>query len=142
MTKNEIKRNLIKEKFEYLITEFSFIEDLNLTKDNIYSEVRYKKSDWTISIVTIAHGSKISLSLISPNNDFGFINYYLKVLDKSFEDKLNKINNFEENVKFHADFLKQNGDKITSGKNNLLTEILEFITKEHDKNLIQFLNTK
>lgn len=52
MTENKIIQRQIREHFGYLVTDYGFVDDLNVDTDGIYSEVRYKKNNWIISIVT------------------------------------------------------------------------------------------
>ena len=133
MTDPENIRRLVRKNFDYLTTTFGFVEELNITTDNIYSEVQYKKSDWTLSIVTTAHGTKISLSLISPTGDIGFLTHYFNILDSNYENPLDRTMVLADNVKYNSGFLKIHGQDILEGNPIRLTDILDLIKIEHEK---------
>ncbi len=131
MTSPENIRRAIQENFNYLITSFGFVEVLNFKTDKIYSEVRYKKNEWTISIVTTAHGTKISLSILSPTDDFGFLGHYFETIDNQYYEK-NNTKELAENIAFNSDFLKLNGAEVLEANHLKLTKILDIVKSKQD----------
>jgi hypothetical protein len=132
MTDDKNIRELIKEHFNYLVTDYGFVDDPEIKADKIYSEVRFKKNDWTISIVTTAHGTKISMNLISPEDDFGFLNHYFKTVDKGYETK-SKTKTLGDNIQFHSDFLRSHGQDLSRADPKRLTDILSLTKSEQMK---------
>lgn len=133
MTENKIIQRQIREHFGYLVTDYGFVDDLNSDTDNIYSEARFKKNDWVISIVTTAHGTKISLNLISPKNYFGFLSHYFKTVETNYNKTDKRMKDLLDNIQFHSGFLKTNGKDILTGDAQRLTDILDFIKLEQMK---------
>ena len=124
-------QKVIRENFVYLKSDFNFVEEF--TNDETNSEVRYKKNDWIISIVTTAHNTKISLSIISPSNSFGFLSFYFKELDPSYGSALNLTKGLEADIKYNSDFLKSKCLDILEGNPKHLNQILELVKSEHLK---------
>jgi hypothetical protein len=133
MTENKSIQRQIREHFSYLMTDDGFSDDLSVSTDDSYPEVRFKKNDWAISIVTTAHGTKISLNLISPTGDFGFLSHYFKTIETDYNKTEGKTKNLMDNIRFHSDFLRTNGKDILIADTKRLTEILEFIKSEQMK---------
>ena len=133
MTENNNIQRLIREQFSYLVTDCDFFDDPNTDTDDIYSEVRFKKNDWKISIVTTAHGTKISLNLISPTDDFGFLSHYLTAIDTDYDKTEKGTRNLQENIRFQSQFLRTNGKDILAFDTQRLTRILDFIKLEQLK---------
>jgi len=133
MTKEKNIQRQIRERFDYLITDFGFVDDLKVDTDDIYSEVRFKKNDWIISIVTTAHGTKISLNLISPTDDFGFLSHYFKTVEKGYNKADRRTKNLKDNIRFHSEFLRTNGKEILTADTQRLTDILDFTKSEQIK---------
>ncbi len=133
MTENKNIRGLIREHFSYLITDYDFVDDLDLDTDDIYSEVRFRKNDWKVSIVTTAHGTKISMRLISPKNDFGFLSHYFDAVDKEYKKTEGGTKNLGESIRYYSELLRTKGLDILTADSGRLTTILELIKVEHDK---------
>jgi hypothetical protein len=133
MTENKNTQRQITEHFGYLVTDHGFADDLGVSTDDIYSEVRFRKNDWTISIVTTAHGTKISLKLISPTDDFGFLNHYFNTVETDYNKTEKKTKSLLDNIRFHSEFLKTNGKDLLTADTQGLTEILAFIKSEQMK---------
>ena len=132
MADNKNIRGLIKEHFSYLITDYNFVDDPNIDTDDIYSEVRFKKNDWIISVVTTAHGTKISMKLISPSDDFGFLSHFLEKIDKNYETK-NRTKTLDNDIQFHSDFLRIYGHDILTADPERLIGILDYTKSEQMK---------
>ncbi len=133
MTEDKNIQRQIREHFDYLITDFGFVDDLNVDTDDIYSGVKFKKNDWIISIVTIAHGTKISLNLISPTHDFGFLSHYFKTVETDYNKTDQRTRNLLDNIRFHSEFLRTNGKDILTADTQRLTDILDFTKAEQMK---------
>lgn len=135
-------QKLIRQEFNYLTTSYGFVELIDSTIDNFYSQVKFKKNNWILSIVTISHGSKISIRLESPNGDMGFLHYYFKISDNQYEKSERLSNNLDENIKFNSSYLKQYGKDILEGDNLFLIKIFELLETEHEKWVKPLLKTK
>lgn len=133
MIDDKNQRGLIRNYLGYLFTDNGFADDSDIDTDDIYSEVKFKKNKWTVSIVTTAHGTKISLSIISPTNDFGFLSHYFKTVDKDYSKTESNTKNLGDNLRFYSEFLKTYGQDIFTADTKRLTEILVFIKKEQIK---------
>jgi len=133
MTEDKNIRGLIREHFSYLITDYDFVDDPNIDTDNIYSEVRFKKNDWKVSIVTTAHGTKISMTLISPKDDFGFLSHYFNMVDHDYKKNESGTKNLRDSLRFYSDFLRTHGHEILTTDSERLKKILELIKAEHEK---------
>lgn len=131
MSKPNFIRNIIRENFKYLIDEFSFIEEIPINSIDIYSEVCYKKNGWTISIKTMSHGTKISISIISPTSELGFLNHYFNTLENNFKE-LSRTKTIVDDIKFYSIFLKQNGKDIFEVNHTRMLEILAFVNVQQD----------
>jgi hypothetical protein len=131
MTENKNIRGLIRESFSYLVTDHNFIDDIHT--EDIYSEVKFKKNDWTVSVATTAHGTKISMKLISPMDDFGFLSHYFNTVDKEYKRTESETKNVEDSIRYYSECLRTHGLDILTADSAQLTKILELIKVEHDK---------
>ncbi len=125
-------RTRIRNRFSYLTNEHNFSEDTNISTDDVYSEVRFVKNNWTISIKTISHGTNISLMLISPEQEFGFLSHYLKDsrITVSLDDCTDQL---DKNVKRTAELLRTQGSELLEANSEHLMNLLNFLTKEQQK---------
>jgi hypothetical protein len=133
MTENKTIRGLIAEYFSYLVTDHDFIDDTDIHTHDIYSEVRFKKNDWRVSVAITEHGTKISMKLISPVDDFGFLSHYFNTVDKEYKKAESETKNLEDSLRYYSEFLRIHGPDILKADSARLTKILELIKVEHDK---------
>jgi hypothetical protein len=127
------KSEAIRRNFEYLISLYGFAEDLNITTDPIYSEVRFTKNGWTISILTTSHGTKISQSLVSPEGTPGFISHLFKISDKAYEKKAMNTKDLSASISFESENLAQFGKPILEGDPIKLKKIHDTLIDEQQK---------
>jgi hypothetical protein len=127
------KKALIRANFEYLISLHGFDEDLNITSDPIYSEVRFTKTGWTISILTIAHGTKISLRLESPQGISGFLSHLFQIFDKRYNKRAETTNDILASIRLESDCLSQFGKPILEGDPIQMKKILDTLIDEQEK---------
>lgn len=125
-------RTRIRNRFAYLTNEQGFSEDTNITSDDIYSEVRFIKNTWIISIKTISHGTDISLKLISPKQEFGFLYHYFRKRRTSInlDDCTTEL---DKNIKRAAELLRTHGTEILEANSEQLINIMNFLTDEQKK---------
>lgn len=138
-------RGLLKKEFEFLITDYNFHENSDLDADDVYSEVRFEKNNWKISIITTSHGSKISLRLISPTNEFGFLSHYFRKLDAKFNENENKTITLIDSIHFYSEFLMKYGHDLLIADTEKLTRILGILRTEQEfwtKPLVKKLSDK
>ncbi len=127
------KKALIRTNFEYLVSSYGFHEDLNITSDPIYSEVRFTKTGWTISILTIAHGTKISLRLDSPQGISGFLSHLFQIFDKHYDKRVESTNDILASIRLESDCLSQFGKPILEGDPIQMKKILDTLIDEQGK---------
>lgn len=126
-------REIIRANFQYLISTFGFEEEPESKSDAFYSEVRYTKNDWVISIKTTAHGTKISLRLISPQGDFGLLSLLFQLSDKTYMDAYWNTKDITANIRLNSDYLSRLGQPILKGDPIQLKETLDTLLEEHKK---------
>ena len=127
------KKTFVRTNFQYLISKYGFVEDLNVTSDQIYSEVRFIKSGWTISISTMAHGTKISLRLESPQGQSGFLSHLFRISDKSYDKRFENTNNLFANIQLESKCLSQFGKSILEGDTIQMKRVLDTLVDEQEK---------
>jgi hypothetical protein len=133
LTNSEQTREHIKSEFQFLIDSNGFILESDFD-DPIYSEVQYCKDGWTISIKTIAHGTKVSLMLVSPSEEIGFIAHLFPEKDQNTKSVL-------ESIKYNSSCFKEYGKSILNGSpqefDTVLSELkrrqLELIDRDNKK---------
>lgn len=148
MTNEKQIQGFIREKFAYLLTGHGFIEDF-VDIDDFYSEVRLKKNNWILSIVTSDHGTNISIKLIHPNKEYYSLYYYFKTLDSDYNRLTSRIKlvapiNYDTeflnqnralvyNIKYLAEFIKHNGQEILESNPTRLIEIFKMLKTKHEE---------
>ena len=125
-------RTRIRDRFAYLTNEHNFSEDTNISSDDVYSEVRYVKNNWTISIKTISHGTNISLTLISPEQEFGFLSHHFTKSRPTvnLDDCTDQL---DKNIKQTAELLRIDGSDLLEANPKQLSNLLDFLTEEQQK---------
>jgi hypothetical protein len=129
------KKALIRTNFEYLVSLYGFDEDINVTSDPIYSEVRYTKTGWTISILTIAHGTKISLRLESPQGTTGFLSHLFQIFDKHYAKSSENTRDLLASICLESACLSQFGKPILEGNPIEMKKIHDTLIDEQKKRL-------
>jgi hypothetical protein len=129
--KAENNRNLIRQGFDFLKTDYGYQEDFNLIENNIYSQVLYVKNNWKVSITTIAYNRKVSIKLLSPEGDAGFLDYYFGHLEKKYDATPMLIDSLVEDITYKSYILKTFGQLIHEANPVRLREILGEIISQH-----------
>ncbi len=140
-------QGFIRENFAYLLTGHGFIEDFD-DIDDFYSEVRLKKNNWILSIVTSDHGTNISIKLFDPNKEFYSLYHYFETLDSEYNRLTSRIKlvapiNYDTeflnhhralvyNIKYLAEFIKHNGQEILESNPIRLIEIFKMLKTKHE----------
>jgi len=130
--KVEANRELIRQEFGFLTTEYGYLEDFNLTEDNIYSQVLYAKNNWRISITTISYDRRLSLRLLSPKEQSGFLDYYFSFLDKNYDRNIKSVSTLDKDIKYKSNFLRTNAQAILVANPLQLNEVLDITINGHN----------
>jgi hypothetical protein len=114
----------IRSSFAFLLSHGYAEVPVSPPSDECYAEVQFKKNDWRIAVLTTAHGTRITLVLVSPDGERGFLSH---LADREPGADL------LDDIRVQALFLQEHGLALLQGSVHDFKSVLETITERQLK---------
>jgi hypothetical protein len=130
-------RQAIRREFAFLIDAYGFSEEpVFPPSDDIYAEVHFKKEEWRIAVLTTAHGTQVSMELVSPDGERFSFSYILdsksaKLARTRFEPGL------LGDIRCKAGCLQTYGSSLLRGSRHDFESAFEMMRSKHRRWIVE-----
>jgi len=117
-------RDAIRTNFAFLLSHGYTEVPVSPPSDECYAEVHFQKNEWRIAALTTAHGTRITLELVSPEGERGFLSH--------LSDRKPGVDVMDD-IRVKAQLLQEDGVALLQGSVHDFENVLETVTKRQQQ---------